>query len=299
MTMQTKVLPTSFLLGLLSLFIGCSSVKSSQSKENVMTAKKKIHVQLYSVRDDIQKDFTGTIEKIAQIGFTGIEAANYNDGKFYNLSPSKFKSAIEKTKMEVLSSHVVKALEPEVSKTNWNEIWKWWDKCITDHKTAGMKYIVMPWMPTPKTLSELKSYCDYYNQVGERCNKAGIRFGYHNHNFEFIDIDGQRMYDYMVKNTDPTKVFFQMDVYWVVRAGQSPVEYFQKFPGRFEILHIKDHKELGQSGMVGFDAIFNHAEQAGLKHIMVEVEEYNFPPIESVRKSYNYLAELKEVKYKY
>lgn len=297
--MRINYTPALYTIIALALFSGCGSLKSSQSKENLMAAKKKIYVQLYSVRDDVQKDFSGTLEKIAQIGFTGIEAANYNDGKFYGLSPSKFKSAIEKNKMEALSSHVVKALEPEISKTNWNETWKWWDKCIADHKAAGMKYIVMPWMPTPKTLSELKAYCDYYNQIGERCNKAGIRFGYHNHNFEFIEIDGQRMYDYMLQNTDPSKVFFQMDVYWTVRGGQSPVAYFQKYPGRFEILHIKDHKELGQSGMVGFDAIFNNADKAGLKYIMVEVEEYNFPPIESVRRSYDYLTTLKEVKYSY
>jgi sugar phosphate isomerase/epimerase len=97
------------------------------------------------------------------------------------------------------------------------------------------------------------------------------------------------MYDFMLKNTDPAKVFFQMDVYWVVRGGQSPVDYFNKYPGRFELLHIKDNKELGQSGMVGFDAIFQNTKTAGAKHFVVEVENYNFTPIESVEKSLKYL----------
>jgi sugar phosphate isomerase/epimerase len=97
------------------------------------------------------------------------------------------------------------------------------------------------------------------------------------------------MYDFMLKNTDTVKVFFQMDVYWVVRGGQSPVEYFKNYPGRFEMLHLKDHKELGQSGMVGFDAIFSNMLQAGVKYLVLEVEKYNFSPIESVRKSMDYL----------
>ena len=282
------------------IFSSCETVKNTQQIENILTNKKKIYVQLYSVRDDIQKDFAGTVAKVADIGFTGIEAANYNNGKFYGLAPIDFKLAIEKTGMQVLSSHTGKALEPEIAKTDWNAVWAWWNQCIADHKAAGMKYIVTPWMPTPKTIADLKSYCDYFNQIGERCKKAGLKFGYHNHNFEFVnEIEGQRMYDFLLKNTDPDKVFFEMDVYWTVRGGQSPVEYFEKYPGRFEILHIKDHKELGQSGMVGFDPIFENAGKAGLKYIMVEVEQYNYEPIESVRRSYDYLKNNRFVKYDY
>jgi sugar phosphate isomerase/epimerase len=97
------------------------------------------------------------------------------------------------------------------------------------------------------------------------------------------------MYDYMIENTNPENVFFQMDVYWVVMGQQSPVDYFNKYPGRFELLHIKDNKELGQSGMVGFDAIFENVHVAGTKYLVVEVEKYNFPPEESVKKSLDYL----------
>jgi sugar phosphate isomerase/epimerase len=144
-------------------------------------------------------------------------------------------------------------------------------------------------MPLVKTLSDLKVYCDYYNRIGEKCKTAGIRFGYHNHSFEFAKIENEIMYDYMLKNTDANNVFFQMDVYWVVRGGCSPVDYFKKYPGRFEILHLKDNKELGESGMVGFDAIFGNSKVAGTNYFIVEVEKYNFTPIESVRKSLLYL----------
>jgi sugar phosphate isomerase/epimerase len=252
-------------------------------------AKKDIYLQLYSVRDDIKSDFSTTLTKVAAIGYTGIEAASYDNGKFYGLTPEAFKNEIEKRGMKVLSSHTGKALNDNISDTNWNEVWAWWDKAIAAHKAAGMKYIVTPWMPTVKTLADLKVYCDYYNKIGEKCNAAGLRFGYHNHNFEFSKIESEVMYDFMLKNTDPAKVFFQMDVYWVVRGGQSPVDYFNKYPGRFEVLHIKDNKELGQSGMVGFDAIFQNTKAAGTKFYVVEVENYNFKPIESVEKSFRYL----------
>ncbi len=291
--MNVRILYTCVAFLSASLLLGCTGSKNSGSQK-LASNQKKIYLQLYSVRDDIRKDFPGTIEQVGKIGFTGVEAVGYNEGKFYNLTPIQFKSAIEKNGMIVLSSHTAKSLDRDISKTNWESIWKWWDQCIADHKAAGMKYIVVPSMPAPKTLADLKAYCEYFNQIGERCNKQGIRFGYHNHSYEFNEVEGQRIYDFMLKNTDPSKVFFEMDVYWTMRGGQSPVEYFEKYPGRFEILHIKDHKELGQSGMVGFDAIFRHAAVGGMKHAVVEVEAYNFTPIESIRKSYDYLINLKE-----
>jgi sugar phosphate isomerase/epimerase len=262
-------------------------------------AKKDIFLQLYSVRDDIKSDFNSTLTKVAAMGYTGIEAANYDNGKFYGLTPEAFKNEIEKRGMKVLSSHTGKALNDKISDTNWNEVWAWWDTAIAAHKAAGMKYIVTPWMPTVKTLADLKVYCDYYNKIGEKCNAAGLRFGYHNHNFEFSKIESEVMYDFMLKNTDPAKVFFQMDVYWVVRGGQSPVDYFNKYPGRFKILHIKDEREIGQSGMVGFDAIFRNVQKAGTQDIVAEIERYSGEVLQSVRQSFDYLNQAEFVPYNF
>lgn len=263
------------------------------------TKNKEIYLQLYSVRDDIKKDFKGTVASVAKLGFTGIEAAGYGDGQFYGLSPEDFKKEIESTGMKVLSSHLNKRLKDDIADTDWNEIWQWWDVAIDAHKRAGMKYVVVPSMPRLKTLADLKAYCDYYNKIGEKCNLAGMRFGYHNHDFEFVKVENELMYDFMLKNTDPEKVFFQMDVYWVVKGGYSPVDYFQNYPGRFEVLHIKDNKELGQSGMVGFDAIFNNTEKAGVRNLVVEVEKYNYTPLESVQMSLEYLQKHPLVKKSY
>ncbi|MEL7599483.1 MAG: sugar phosphate isomerase/epimerase [Proteiniphilum sp.] len=280
----------------LFVFVNCTQ---GQKKEEVTQGKKDIYLQLYSVRDDIKADYAGTIAKVAEIGYTGVEAAGYGDGQFYGMAPADFKKSIEDAGMAVLSSHAGRPLAEPAADTNWEETWAWWDTAIQAHKDAGMKYLVVAWIPTPKTLADLQAYCDYFNQIGEKCNAAGLRFGYHNHNFEFKEVEGELIYDYMLKNTDPAKVFFQMDVYWAVMGQKAPVDYFGEYPGRFELLHIKDSKELGQSGMVGFDAIYNNADKAGAKYMVVEVERYTGTPFEGVKESYDYLNNAAFVKESY
>jgi sugar phosphate isomerase/epimerase len=150
----------------------------------------------------------------------------------------------------------------------------WWDACIADHKAAGMKYLVTPWMGSQANLKNLQLYCDYFNAIGKKCNEEGIAFGYHNHAREFKKVEDTVIYDFMLENTDPECVFFQMDVYWAVMGQAYPVEYFRKYPGRFKTLHIKDHRELGESGMVGFDAIYKNVETAGTEAYIVEIEAF-------------------------
>lgn len=286
-----------------ALFLSClfifTACNQGQKQEAVVENKKDIYIQLYSVRDDIKADYTGTIAAVADMGYTGVEAAGYNDGKFYDMSPADFKKSIEDAGMTVLSSHAGRPLADPAADTNWEETWAWWDTAIQAHKEAGMKYLVVAWIPTPKTLVDLQAYCDYFNQIGEKCNAAGIRFGYHNHNFEFTEIEGEMMYDYMINNTDPDKVFYQMDVYWVGQGGQDPVAYMNKYPGRFEILHIKDELEIGKSGQVDFEAIYNNAEVAGAKYMVVEVERYTGTPLDGVKESYDYLNNAEFVKASY
>ena len=277
------------------LIPACTTKKENQAEK----PKKEISLQLYSLRDDIRADYAAIIDSVAAMGYTGIEAAGYKDGLFYEMAPADFKKSIEDRGLVVLSSHTTKPLAENPQETNWEETWAWWDTAIQAHKDAGMRYIVAPWMPMPKTLADLQAYCDYYNQIGERCNTAGMRFGYHNHNFEFQEVEGELMFDYLLKNTDPAKVFFQMDVYWVVEGGKEPADYFDAYPGRFELLHIKDELELGKSGKVNFQNIFNNIEKSGAKHLIVEVERYTGTPFEGVRESYEFLANTPYVKDSY
>lgn len=284
----------------LLMLASCPNSLEASQYESFAFGKKDIVLQLYSLREDISKDYAGTIKKVGEMGFTAIEAAGYNDGKFYGKTPEEFKSDIEAAGMKVLSSHANRPLtENELSTKDFAESLKWWDECIRAHKAAGMKYIVDPWLGVPKSLKDLQTYCEYYDEIGKKCKENGILFGYHNHAHEFTKIEGEMMYDYMLNNTDPEYVFFQMDVFWTVMGQQSPVDYFNKYKGRFILLHIKDNKELGQSGMVGFDAIFRNMDIAGTKHLIVEVEKYNFTPEESVKRSLEYLLDCLLVKASY
>ncbi len=279
-----------FLVLSLAFLMSCSSKAESDKASATPAEKKDLCLQLYSLRDSIGGNYDWTIKKAAEIGFTSVEAAGYGDGKFYGRTPEEFKKSIEDAGMKVLSSHTGRGLsDKELATKDLSESLKWWDECIAAHKAAGMEYIVTPAMPTPKTLADLQTYCEYYNEIGKRCKENGMAYGYHNHDFEFRKIEDKMMYDYMIENTNPEYVFFQMDVYWVVRGDQSPVDYFNKYPKRFKLLHLKDHKEIGQSGMVGFDAIFKNTDVAGVEHMVVEVEGYNFAPEVSIEKSYEYL----------
>lgn len=274
-------------------------------------AKKEISVQLYSVRsilDGVNQDgnaepkYTDILDKLAKMGYTSVEAANYNQerGTFYGRTPTQFKNDVEKAGMRVLSSHTGHNLSAEeLSSGDFSPSLKWWRKCIADHKAAGMRYIVCPWMDVPKTLKDLATYCRYYNEVGRMCKAEGMAFGYHNHAHEFQNVEDKRMYDFMLENTDPDLVLFEMDLYWVVRGQASPVDYFNRYPGRFKLFHVKDDKEIGQSGMVGFDAIFRNAGNAGLENAIIEVEQYSLPVEESVKVSIDYLLDAPFVKNTY
>ena len=241
--------------------------------------KKEVGIQLYSVRSLIgvfgksEGDYKPVLQALADMGYTFVEAASYKDGLLYGTPPQQFRRDVEATGMKVLSTHCTLNLsDKQLATGDFTEALKWWDECIAAHKAAGVEYIVVPSMRRIETLDGLATYCRYFNEVGARCKAAGIKFGYHNHSREFEKVEDRVMLDYMLENTDPDKVFFQMDVYWTVMGQASPVDYFTKYPGRFRLLHIKDRREVGQSGMVGYDAIFRNAATAGVENIIVEME---------------------------
>jgi len=285
---------TNLLFILVSFLMVGFFIEPAQAKGK----KKNFGLQLYSLRDDLKKDAKGTIEALGKIGYSYVEAANYVDGKFYGMEPEEFKALCEKNGMKFISSHT--GADYTGDQASWNEAMAWWDKCIQDHKRAGCKIIIKPAMGSYaySSLEGLKKTCEYFNAVGEKCNNAGIRFGYHNHYNEFKNIPGtdKIIYDYMLQNTDPKKVTFEMDVYWIYKGGKYSVDYFNKYPGRFELLHIKDTKDLGASGEMDFKPIFENSKKAGTKLFIVENEKYDYPPLESVQKCYDFLMKAPYVK---
>jgi Sugar phosphate isomerases/epimerases len=263
----------------LVLAAGILALTSCGGQKEVV--KKNIGVQLYSIRNVIgnadlyAQNHEEAFKSLAEMGYNSVEAACYSDGKLYGIAPEQYKADLEAAGLKSISTHIMKGLSQEELESGiFTESMKWWDQAIAAHKAAGCEYIVCPGFSIPGDLKGLKVYCDYFNAIGKKCAENGIKFGYHNHSHEFNKIEDKVIYDFMLENTDPQYVFFEMDVYWAVMGRVSPVNYFKNNPGRFKLLHIKDYRELGQSGMVGFDAIFNNAAIAGVENIVVEIEAF-------------------------
>ena len=248
-------------------------------------SKHTIGLQLYTLRNEIKENLEESLEKIAAIGYKNLEAAGYSDGKFYGLEPAAFKSMVNKLGMKLIGSHMTFAP---------NEI----STVLNAHKEAGVKYLVWPWIGKDQRqqLDDYKKLADEFNTIGELCNDNGLKFGYHNHDFEFYPINGQVPYDLLLDLTDPELVFMELDLYWIIYAGKDPLEYFEKYPGRFELWHVKDMKageskkmiEVG-AGIIDYPAIFEQTALAGMKEYFVEQDVIEGDGFESIKQSFEYL----------
>jgi sugar phosphate isomerase/epimerase len=240
-----------------------------------------IGLQLYTVRDEMKKDFFGTLAKVARIGYKEIEFAGYfgNDAR-------AVRAALKLNGLVSPAAHI-----------GFPVLGKEWDKVIEDSLTIGQHYVVCPWIDEKlRTIDGYKQVAELFNKAGEQAKKAGLQFGYHNHDFEFPPIDGQIPYDLLLKETDPKLVVMEMDVYWTKHGGKDPLAYFRKYPGRFPLLHIKDMDAQGKmvdvgKGVIPWKTILGKRSIAGTKHIFVEHDQ-PADPIASIRDSYRYLHSL-------
>ena len=265
--------------------------------EELTAPRKEMAVQLYSVRSLIgtpelfARNHGYVLSRLSEMGYTAAEAASYEDGLFSGMAPEAFGRIMREAGLPLISSHTTRPLSrEELSSGDCSEALAWWDACISAHKAAGIPRLVMSWSQPLGSEAEMSVMANYLDAIGEKCRKAGIRFGYHSHSHEFRKVDDTTMMDYFLSHTRPENVFFEMDVYWAVVGGASPVEYMRKYAGRFELLHIKDKYEIGQSGMVGFDAIFRNMPVAGTEAFIVELEQASTPNIlKGLRESALYL----------
>ncbi len=272
--------------------------------EEIEAPHKEMAVQLYSVRRLIgtpelfARNHEYVLSRLVQMGFTGAEAASYEGGRFSGLEPAAFKRIMDGAGLPLISSHTTRPLtRAELDSGDFAEALKWWDDCIAAHKAAGIPRLVMSYAAPLTEEKDLQALAAYLDAIGAKCNAAGIRFGYHSHSHEFRKAGDTTMMDYLISHTAPEKVFFEMDVYWAVIGGVSPVAYMRKYPGRFELLHIKDQYEIGQSGMVGFEPIFNNFSRSGTQAYVVELEEASTPNIlRGLRESALYLRNAAYVK---
>ena len=274
---------------------------SYRLEEEITAPKREMAIQLYSARQLIgtpelfAKNHKYVLGRLAQMGYTGAEAASYDNGRFSGMEPEDFRAVLNEAGLEFMSSHTTRPLTAaELASGDFTEALQWWDLCIETHKKAGVPRLVMSYSQKLSNEQELKVMAEYLDAIGAKCNAAGIRFGYHNHAHEFERIGDTTMIDYFLANTDPEKVFVEMDVYWAVVGGAAPVDYMNKYPGRFEVLHIKDKREIGQSGMVGFEPIFRNFPKAGTEAIVVEMEDASSPNVlKGLRESALYLRNAK------
>jgi sugar phosphate isomerase/epimerase len=244
----------------------------------------KIGLQLYTLRNDLQKDFEGTIAKVAAIGYQQVEFAGY-----YNRTPQQVKDVLTKNKLEAPSSHVaIKELHDNLAKS------------VETAQAIGHKLVVCPFLlpQERKTLNDYKAHATTLNKAGEAFKKVGIEFGYHNHDFEFTELEGKLPMDLLLAETDPKLVKLELDLYWITAAKQDPLAFIAKNPGRIVAFHVKDmdksktfFTEVGR-GRIDFKPIFAKSKQAGVKYFIVEQDQCPGNPLDSIKISFDYLKTL-------
>lgn len=246
------------------------------------TKKQAYGVQLYSFRDSMIKNPIKTLETIAGLGFKEIESAGSTKGYYYGLTPSKMGETCKVLGMKLTSGHV--HLDTEFEQT------------MADAVASGQEYVICSSMPSDgQTVDNYKQVAEQFNTAGEACKKLGLKFGYHNHEYEFESENGQVLYDVLMDNTQEDLVHMELDLGWVFVAGKDPLNYFNKYPGRFPLWHLKDmnmtKKESTEFGKGGLDIalMLKNKELSGVKHIYIEQEEYASTPVESMEYNMNYL----------
>jgi sugar phosphate isomerase/epimerase len=272
----------AFAGGLGGLCLTKSNLMASIAKTRKLS---KIGLQLYTVRRELEKDFEGTLAKVAALGFNEVEFAGY-----FNRTPQQVKDALAKNNLAAPSVHVL----PAVLRSSLQQT-------IDAAKAIGHQYVVCAYLlpEERKSLDDYKRLVDLFNDAGGRLKKAGLQFCYHNHDFEFTPIDDKIPYDLILAGTDSKMVKMELDLYWITKAGQSPLKYFSAHPGRFPLVHVKDmdatpkhfFTEVGR-GTINFKEIFAHSERAGIKHYFVEQDETPGSPFASIKMSIDYLKQL-------
>lgn len=258
---------------------------------------KKLAVQLFSVRESVAKDLQGTLDKLAALGYDEIEIYGYN-GTFFGKSPNEFKTILKNTGIKVISSHHT---------TGWGMKGKGtltdgWKQAVQDLDFIGAKYMGCSFLfPQERTKENYTALPDLLSKSGEVTKDAGIQFLYHNHDFEFESFNDTLVYDHILKNTAADLVTMELDLYWITKAGKDPLEYFGRYPGRFQLWHVKDMEagtgaitEVGH-GTIDFDKIFAKREQAGLKQWFVEQDVSKKDIFESLKESHDFLVNKKYV----
>lgn len=262
---------------------GCSKKKSLEN----------IGLQLYTIRDAMQRDDVETLRRVAAIGYDYVEGAGYRDGKFYGHSPKTFRALLDSHSLSMPSGHV-----------SWEMMQAEPEKAAAACKEVGQSFVVIPWWPEDKrNAAGYKELVTLLNNAGSVCKRYGLQLAYHNHDFEFNKmVAGSRPINTLLAEVDPELVKFELDIYWVTRAGSDYQEYFRRYPGRFPLWHVKDMDDTPDKffaavgeGVIDWPTVFSKEEQAGMQYFFVE-QDRTVPgknPFDEITISHGYLENLR------
>lgn len=301
----------AFALG--TLFLPACNVGSERQKESSGAAESDsekagqalgaIGIQIYSVKDILEQDLRGVLQQLADMGYKEIESYPGSQGHYYGMEPKAFAEMLSELGLTLVSSHFGSG-----SSTHNAESWHQatmlsrFDELVENAAKTGQKYLTCSWMDQSlrNTPEDLAKTAELFNQVGEKCKQAGMTFAYHNHSFEFDKVGDHVLYDFILENTDPELVKYEMDIYWLVAAGKDPLAYFEKYPNRFPLGHVKDmDKQDSQKnsvigkGAIDYPTILKAARESGMKHFLVEQETFVQPSIEAMKENIDYLSALR------
>lgn len=246
----------------------------------------RIGLQLYTVRGEMARDFVGTLERVAAVGYREVEFAGY-----FERTPSEVKAQLDRLGLSAPSAHVAFPSQREA-----------WNRALATAAEIGHRYVTVPWIPQDlrRSLDDWKRVGELFNRAGGDAAAAGLRFAYHNHDFEFVPVEGEVPFDILLANTDPGLVAFQLDLYWITKAGFDPIEYLSAHRGRFPMVHVKDsagapaHRMvIVGEGAIEWSSVLARALQAGTEHFFVEHDEPE-DPLAFIHRSYEYLVSLSD-----
>jgi sugar phosphate isomerase/epimerase len=266
------------LTGFSSRLAGCASSKVNAAIND------NYGLQLYTLRDDLPKDPQGVLKQVASFGYKQLEGYEGAQGIYWGMKHTEFKKFISDLGMTMVASHC-----------KWEENL---ERKAAEAAEIGMKWLMCPYLGPQKELDFFKKTAEKFNKAGDVCKKAGIRFAYHNHDYSFKQVEGQLPQDVMMQNTDPSLVDFEMDIYWVVAAGADPIAWFNKYPNRFKLVHVKDRKGnesvvLG-TGTIDFPKILKEGYKKGIEHFIVEQEAYTgTTPLAAAKADAEYMKNFK------
>jgi len=271
----------------------------SQSLFAGAEANEVLGLQLYCVRDEMKADPLGTLQQLAKIGYKNVEHANYVDRKFYGWTPKEFKKVLLDLGMKMPSGHTVMGPKHwDATRKDFADSWKY---TVEDAAEMGQQFVISPWLDASlrKTYDDTLRYMEVFNKSGELCKKSGMKFGYHNHDFEFSEkLNGVTLYDIILKNTDPDLVMQQLDIGNLYNGGAKAIDIVKQYPGRFQSMHVKDEisgsgKEKFEStilgaGIVGVKEVIDVGRKNGTIHFIIEQESYQGKkPIDCMKEDFD------------